>query len=197
MPRFVKENIEFKGIDFLPEYWKPYFVLSEIGKTYTVIRDTEVPILNNTNNSCKSCGNRIPDLIMSDTEYEYHTNQPFFDLCLEYTHPRVLSVGYGIGLIIPEMERQGVDLTILEKYQEILDLDENIDQVKQSHTIIIGDIKSFDLSQLDPFDVIFLDITENLPWAEVQALKSNLKPGGQLKLWSHDKKINDRKKILK
>ena len=190
MSRFVKENIEFKGISHLPEYWKPYFVLSEVGKTYTVIRDTEPPIQANQNKSCTGCGNRIPDLIMSNTEYEYHTNQPFFDLCSEYTHPRVLSVGYGIGLIIPEMERQGVDLTILEKYQEILDLDENIDQVKRSHTIIVGDILNFDLSQLEPFDIIFLDITENLTTSKIQTFKNNLKPGGRLKMWSHDRKIN-------
>ena len=183
MPRFTKENITFTGINDLPEYWKVYFVLSTIGNTYTVIRDTETPL---GAEPCDGCERITPDLVMSNTEYEYHTNQPFFDICAQYTNPKVLSVGYGIGLIIPEMESQGVDLTIIEKYQEILDLDPNLTQVQANHTVILGDIMTMDLSTLGTFDVIYTDTTEIITPEVKTELEGLLNPGGQLYQWKHD-----------
>lgn len=192
MSRFVRENFKFTGIDNLPKYWKPYFKYSTVGNTYEIIRDKNPVVPKSA--PCKTCPpGPIRDLVMSNTEYEYLTNQPFFDICSQYTKPRVLSVGYGIGLIIPEMRRQGADLTIVEKYQEILDLDPKISEHMENHNIIVSPIEDLDISNLEPFDVIFSDITEDFRSDVYQRLSGSLKEGGQIYYWKHDIKIIERK----
>lgn len=188
MARFVKENFTFTGIDNIPRYWRPYFRCSTVGNTYQIIRDTDPLIPKRA--ECATCPPApIRDLVMSNTEYEYLTNQPFFDICAQYTNPRVLSIGYGIGLIIPEMRKQGADLTIVEKYQEILDLDPDISEHMENHTIIVSPIEDLDLSKLEPFDVIFSDITEDFRSDVYQKLSGSLKEGGQIYYWKHDMQI--------
>jgi len=182
MGRFVKESFTYQGQESLPDYWKRYFSMSQIGNQYEVIKDLE-PLVYASSKGCKGCES-IHDLIMSNTEYEYATNQPFFDLCLQYERPKVLSIGYGIGLIIPEMERQNVYLTIIEKYNEILQLDENINVVSSNHTIINDDINTIDFSTLGNFDLVFVDIGEPLTRANTE-LESLLNPGGQIYYWKH------------
>ena len=182
MARFVKETFTYQGQGNLPEYWKRYFSMSQIGSQYEVIRDLEPPVYLSSE-GCEGCES-IHDLVMSDTEYEYATNQKFFDICLEYNIPRVLSIGYGIGLIIPEMERQNADLTIIEKYNEILELDENIGTVRSNHTIINEDVNTIDLTTLGKFDVVFFDIGETIT-RSMEEFEGILNLNGQIYHWKH------------
>lgn len=181
--RFVKENFKYLGQETLPSFWKPYFSRSIVGQEYTVLRD----ILPNTRVIKKGSIERVEaeDLIMSNTEYEYFTNEPFFELCRAYNQPKVLSVGYGIGLILPEMEKQCAQLTIIEKYQDVLDLEESIDEIKAKHTVIVSDFNKIDLASLGKYDVVFIDFTEDLLHTH-EDLNGLLTDGGKICYWRHN-----------
>jgi len=180
--RFVRERFKYLGQETLPSFWKPYFSMSIVGQEYTVLRDLQPNVRVIRQRSVETV--EAEDLIMSDTEYEYFTNEPFFELCRSYNRPKVLSVGYGIGLIIPEMEKQSADLTIIEKYQEVLDLEESIEDIKAKHTIIVSDFNKMDLSSLGKYDVIFIDFTEDLLHTH-ESLSELLADGGQICYWRH------------
>ena len=93
----------------LPEYWKVYFSLSKIGKEYEILWNDE-DILG-----------KGETLIMSNTEYEWKTNLRFLNQIKE--GDKILSLGYGIGLIVPEVKKRGGILTVIEKDQEVINLE--------------------------------------------------------------------------
>lgn len=165
-----REKMIFRGTDHLPQYWKRYFSMSEIGKEYEILYDDEDKDGN---------GNT---LMMSDTEYEYYTNQRFFNLIKEGDH--ILSVGYGIGLIIPEVKKRKGILTVLEKHQRVLDLDPDL---APDVEIILGDVNEIDLSKVfgnRKFDIVFLDISEPSLHLE-NKISVLVKDGGTFHLWTH------------
>jgi hypothetical protein len=185
--RFVKEKFKYLGQETLPSFWKPYFSKSIVGQEYTVLRDLQPNVRVIKQRSAEYV--ETEDLIMSNTEYEYFTNEPFFELCRAYNQPKVLSVGYGIGLILPEMEKQHAQLTIIEKYQEVLDLEESIESIKAKHTIIVSDFNKIDLASLGKYDVIFIDFTEDLLHTH-ESLSELLTNGGKICYWRHNLPID-------
>lgn len=166
---FKREIIEFTGVDKMPAYWHPYFSMSVVGNKYEILYKE------------KDDNGKGETLIMSDTEYEYYTNQPFLDK-VKVGH-EVLSIGYGIGLIIPEVKKKGANLTIIEKYKKILDLENNLDS--DVH-IVLGDINTIDFEKYFPtkkFDIIFSDTSEINN--RLKSLEKVLKPDGEMILWKH------------
>jgi hypothetical protein len=155
--KVVKEQLEFRGIEALPKDWRVYFSQSEVGKTYTVLRKIEESF--DSGSRCKTCGSMRNDYIYSNTEYQNHVTARLIDLCSGLTQPKVLVVGYGMGEFIPFLESIDSDLTILEKYEQVLNLDENIGIIRSRHRIIVGDHDKIDLSILGTgYDIIFIQI---------------------------------------
>lgn len=165
-----RKKIIFQGTEHLPQYWKKYFSMSEIGKEYEILYDDE-----------DKQGNGHT-LMMSDTEYEYYTNQRFFDLIEEGDH--ILSVGYGIGLIIPEVKKRKATLTIIEKHQRVINLEPDLDTEIE---IIMGDVNEIDLNEVfgnRKFDIVFLDISEPSLHLEGK-LSALVKDEGTFLMWNH------------
>lgn len=163
----VREKYKYKGQALLEsEDWAKYFQLSEIGTEYEVLYNTDDGML-----------------IMSDTEYEEITNEEFFDSINK--GDEVLSIGYGIGYINDRAIEEGVNLTIIEKYPDVVALDNN---VNSKVTILYGDVNNFPFKQVfkeKKFDVIYFDSFEN-PYYETPAkLKELLKPNGKYIQWKH------------
>lgn len=166
---FKREKILFEGTQNMPEYWKVYFSMSEIGNEYEILWDDE------------DREEKGETLIMSDTEYEWRTNEILFN-SIE-NGDDILSLGYGIGLIVPEVKKRGGNLTVIEKYQEVINLEKNLDQDIE---VIIGDANEINYSELfkgKKFDIVFSDLTEiNKKYNELQTI---LKKDGKLIYWKH------------
>jgi len=163
-----REKFLFKGNNLLPNYWQVYFSLSKIGKEYEILWDDE------------DKNNKGETLIMSNTEYEWETNLKFLDQIKEGN--KILSLGYGIGLIVPEVKKRGGILTIVEKNQKVIDLENNLDPDLE---IIMGDINQmrFEIFGDRKFDLIFSDITEiNQRMNDLEKL---LTERGKLIYWNH------------
>lgn len=161
MPQFVKEQIEYREIDHLPRGWRPYFKESNTGKIYTVIR--KIIDLSQRGDNCSTCGSNINDYVASNTEFQTSLNNSLYEACLNYKKPKVLVVGYGLGLFLSYLESIEAQLTILEKYEQILDLDPNIGVVRFKHRVIVGDHNKIDLDVLESgYDIIFVQINEQL-----------------------------------
>jgi len=164
-----REKIVFTGTDAMPEYWKVYFSMSEIGKEYEILYE---------DNDRDGKGDT---LIMSNTEYEYYTNQRFFNAIKP--GDEILSIGYGIGLILPEIKKRGAKLTILEKYQHVIDLEKNLDS---DINIVIGDVNEIDLKQVfkkEKFDIVFSDTSETNK--QKNKLSELVNKNGKLLFWTH------------
>lgn len=161
MSQFVKEQIEYRGIDHLPRGWRPYFKESEIGKVYTVIR--RILDLSKSGDNCKTCGSNINDYVASNTEVQSSLNNSLYEACSNYIKPKVLVVGYGLGMFLPYLESIDADIVILEKYEQVLNLDHNIGTIRLNHRVIVGDHNKIDLDILgNGYDVIFVQINEQL-----------------------------------
>jgi len=172
MISFKKETYTYLGKDKLPnEYWHPYFSMSTIGQDYVVLYEWK--------------NNEIGKLIMSDTEYELKTNAPFYKEVLKRgPGTKVLSIGYGIGFINETMKKAGANLTVVEKYPEVLALSE----VPKDIRIVLGDINDVPLElafKPKEFDVIFADITYSWDFHREQELHTYLKPDGKFMYWTH------------
>jgi hypothetical protein len=155
--KVVKEQVEFKGIENIPREWRFYFNNSEIGKTYSVIRKIKESV--DLEPKCKTCNSRKNDYIYSNTEYHDYKISKLIELCSGLIRPKVLIVGYGMGEFIPFLESINSDLTILEKYEQVLNFDENISTIKSKHRIIVGNHDKIDLSILGTgYDIIFIQI---------------------------------------
>lgn len=163
---FKREHIIYTGESSLKSnHWKPYFSKSTIGNSYDVLWEVE--------------NNR---LVMTDTEYERVCHRDFYDALFEGAD--MLSIGYGIGFILPEIRLFKCNLTVIEKYKEVIDLEPNdINDVN----LIIDDATTCDYNKLFPnerFDIIWWD-----PFSETQFqtdhIKFLLKPNGKLIRWNH------------
>lgn len=159
----------YSGTVDMPEYWKLYFSMSEIGKSYEILFEDE------------DTDGKGETLIMSDTEYEYYTNQRFFDQIKP--GDEILSVGYGIGLIVPEVIKRGANLTIIEKYQRVLDLEKNLNPELK---IVMGDVNELDFDTAfgsKKFDLIFSDTSESNKRKE--DFNQLVKDEGKIMFWTH------------
>ena len=205
--QFTKYQFTYTGQETLPDFWKKYFVMSTEGNEYTVLV-TDTPKIstkyvqecsmeeiepNVSINVCQSVSVEVvEDLIMCDTEYEKITQQEFYDVCSQYTNPKVLSLGYGIGLINAEMANQNAKLTVIEKYQEVLD----VNDIPEDIITVIGDVEDFDFSTLavtetlngvlidaGKYDVIYCDCDNPAQSYRKEELEGLLKEGGQVVYW--------------
>ena len=163
-----REKFLFQGFKSLPEYWRVYFSLSKIGKEYEILWD---------DNDVSGKGET---LIMSNTEYEWETNLNFLNQIEK--GDKILSLGYGIGMIVPEVKKKGGILTVVEKNQEVIDLEKNLDSDLE---IIMGDINQMDFKIFGDrkFDLIFSDITEINQ--RVNDLERLFTEKGKLIYWNH------------
>lgn len=165
-----RESYTYTGNENLPsEQWKPYFSQSTVDNSYTVL-------WNDTNN----------ELMMSDTEFETSTYQPFYDRL--FSGANVLSIGYGIGLILNEIRNHSASLTVIELHPEVVALEtRNIEDI----TMIYADAYNYDYENLfltERFDIILFDPSgfdnpnKTFPRNSLNAI---LAPDGILMRWSH------------
>lgn len=127
----------------------------------------------------KTCQLRIGGAIMmSDTDMEWRTNQPF----LRRAHGRVLIGGLGIGFIIlPLLNNPGVEsVIVIENSQDVIDLvAHHIEHPKL--TVMLGDVYEFKkhFGKLVRFDCIYFDIWPSLcddNLGEMRKLEAKYRP---------------------
>lgn len=167
---FKRERITYTGnSSLLSDQWVDFFTMSAIGNSHEVLWETE-------NNY----------LIMTDTEYERTCHYELYNALFEGAD--VLSIGYGIGFILPEVRAHNCNLTVIERYQEVVDLEpEPIHDID----IIIADAYRCDYGKLFPtkrFDIVWWDCDD--PQAmpgrfNTGLLNFLLKPQGKFLRWSH------------
>jgi len=165
---WIKETVTYTQelIDNNPR-WKPYFSKSTIGNQYTILRHND-------------------RIIMSDTEYETCTNQPLYDLVQskvdQNINPNILLVGWGLGFVVPKIKEiaPNADITVIEKYQEVL----NLTPPDESINVMVCDVK--DAQLYTDFDIIWSDLTETELVAQPsdsEFLKDLLSENGVFKYW--------------
>lgn len=142
--------------------WKHYFKYSTALDEYVILTDGST-------------------MIMSNTEFEDKTNQPLYDLVTQKgNNSKILLIGWGIGFVIPKIRdiAPNAQITVIEKYQEVLNLTPPPDDIE----IILTDVNDF-TNQLDEksFDIIWSDLTEQNNREE--DLKTYLKPNGVFQYW--------------
>ena len=168
-----RENYTFTGIENLPAVgWEGYFSLSTIGNQYEILWD------DSTN-----------ELLMSNTEFEAQTYAPFFS-AISALSPgaNVLSVGYGIGYMLPTIRAAQANLTVIEINPAVVALEQsNINDV----TIITGDAFTVDYPTLFPtqkFDLILWDpsgggnVNKSIPKSSLYNL---LTDNGDIWIWTY------------
>lgn len=99
---------------------------------------------------------RFDGCVMSDTPMEHRTNYEI----LKKANGDVLIGGLGIGMIlIPLMNKEEVkSITIIEKYQDIIDIVGSQLPLNNKVKIIQGDIFNNDFPRGTNFDTIYFDI---------------------------------------
>ena len=131
--------------------------------------------------------------VMEDCPFERETNQIFVDRAFG----DVLIGGLGIGLIIKAIEEKPevTSITIIEKYEEVIDL--ILSQVPFSEKVIIiqGDVFTYTPTQ--QYDTIWLDVwttgKESTELGETahhdnwkERMTQYLKVGGYIEFWTAD-----------
>lgn len=170
---FRRHQYTYQGKEELPNItWHKYFEDSIVGKDYEVLYIMEEE--------------KIGKLVMSDTEYELKTNTPFFEE-VQKRGPgcKVLSVGYGIGFVNEIMKSFKADFTVIEKYQEVIDL---APPVPKHVRLVMGDINTMDLHDklgARKFDIIFCDVTDSDLFIREPDLWEFLEKGGRIMHWTH------------
>ena len=165
-----RESYTYTGDENLPnEQWKPYFSQSTVGNSYTILWD-----------------DTSDELMMSNTEFELSTYQPFYDEL--FSGANVLSIGYGIGFINDEIRKSGATMTVIELHPEVVALEPgNI----EDFTMIYADGYTCDYSKLFPtekFDIILFDPSGiDNPNKEFprNSLNAILTSDGIMVRWSH------------
>ncbi|MDG1950235.1 MAG: class I SAM-dependent methyltransferase [bacterium] len=170
---FRRHKYTYEGKDALPnQTWHKYFEDSIVGKQYEVLYQMD--------------GDEIGKLVMSDTEYELKTNTPFFEeIQKRGSGCKVLSLGYGIGFVNEVMKSLKADFTVIEKYQEVIDL---APSVPKHVRLVMGDINTMDLRRelgQRKFDIIFCDVTDSDQFIREKDLMEFLDKGGRIMHWTH------------
>lgn len=141
------------------------------------------------------------NVVMSDTPMEHRTNQEI----LEKAHGDILIGGLGIGMIlIPLLEKEDVkSITVVEKYQDIIDL--VLPQLPENKKlkVINGDIFENTFPRGTKFDIIYFDIWNYINsdvYEEMKHLKKKYKrclkskkdnPNSWMKCWCEYEAKND------
>ena len=171
--KFKREQYVFEGMDKMPnDTWNKYFIDSTIGKSYEVLYEMD--------------GDKIGKLVMSDTEYELKTNTPLY-VEMENRGPgtKLLSFGYGIGFINETVRKNGAELTVIEKYPEVISL---AGKAPQDIRLILEDVNTIKLEdyfQPGEFDIIFADITNSNEFVREQDYRPYLSDNGRFMYWTH------------
>ena len=135
-------------------------------------------------------------VLMSDSNRERAFSTEF----IEQARGDVLSIGFGIGFVIyPLIEKPEVkSLTIVEKYQEVLDLCASQLDIPDRVNIVHCDIYTYKPGKL--FDVIFDDCTWSTddgdqvwggPYEIEMRLRKYLNPDGIYLKWRDDGRYRD------
>lgn len=100
------------------------------------------------------------EIVMSNTPMEFETNSYF----IENAHGDILIAGLGIGLIVlPIQDRENVkSITIIEKNQEVIDLVASQLPLNNKIKIINADILKWEPKTSEKYDVIYIDIWNNV-----------------------------------
>lgn len=96
------------------------------------------------------------EVVMSDTPMEKRTNQ----FVIQHAHGDVLIGGLGIGMILLEMDKnpQVRSITVIEKYQDVIDLVGSQLPLSDKVTIIHADVFEWKPVKGTRYDCIYMDI---------------------------------------
>lgn len=120
--------------------------------------------------------NRLYGCVMSDTPMEQRTNTKF----IEKANGDILIGGLGIGMVlIPLIEKPEVkSITVIEKYQEIIDIVGSQIDFKGKVTIINDDVFKAKTPRGAKYDIIYFDIWNYINsdiYEEMKQLKAKYK----------------------
>ena len=103
------------------------------------------------------------ECVMSDTQMEQHTNLEF----VREAHGKVLIGGLGIGMVLLAIQDKPAvtDITVVEKYQEVIDLVKPQLPLNSKVKVVCADI--FDYEPTEKYNTIYLDIWNNAGRREI------------------------------
>lgn len=98
------------------------------------------------------------EIVMSDTWMEWQTNLEF----MSKANGDVIIAGLGLGMIINEIQdiEEVTSITVIEKYQEVIDLVTKYMKFNDKVKIICADIFEYETDK--KFDTIYFDIWNNI-----------------------------------
>lgn len=171
---FYIEDVVFEGKGSVPRKDFIYFSLCKKGKTYKVLY-------------AEREGEKYH--VMSNGEYELKTNKPFFDACANLKKgSKILMLGWGMGVVMPHIEKYQHEIHVVEKYQQVIDLT----PVPKDVVLHMGDACALtEIETLDKdYDLIFVDILSIDPselGIDVVMLQEHLKDSGEILFWRHER----------
>lgn len=156
MPKYY--NVEYKDMpSILKECEGERFKVSHFDITsndfYALFRD-RIPI----GHYVRLTDKLSHECVMSDTRMEKCTNSEF----VEKAHGDVLIGGLGIGMIILAIQDnpEVTSITVVEKYQEVVDLIAHQLPLNDKVKIVVADIFEYETEQ--KFNTIYLDIWNSI-----------------------------------
>lgn len=143
--------------------------------------------------------------VMSDTPMEHRTNYEI----LNKANGDILIGGLGIGMIlVPLMKKEEVkSITIVEKYQDIIDMVGEQLPLNDKVKIIQGDIFNNNFPRGTKFDVVYFDVWNYINsdvYEEMKQLKKNYRrclkskkenPNSWMGCWAEYEAKNDRRLV--
>lgn len=154
------------GEPLINEDWAYYFSESSVGGKYEILYEDTANTLINTNS----------DLVLNKYEAFYNSLSPGLN---------VLLIGYGIGNPVDTIAANGCNLTIMEKYQAVIDL---ATQNLKPYTVQVTDPYTFNYAgEPGVYDIIlwdFLDYQNTSTPLPIKEMEYALRDGGQIMAWS-------------
>jgi len=154
------------GDPLINENWAYYFSESSEGGRYEILYEDTANTLINTNS----------DLVLNKYQDFYNSLSPGLS---------VLLIGYGIGNPVDTIAANECTLTIMEKYQEVIDL---ATQDLSPYTVQVTDPYTFNYAgEPGAYDIIlwdFLDYQNTSTTLPLKEMEFALRDGGQIVAWS-------------
>lgn len=154
------------GDPLINENWAYYFSESSVGRRYEILYEDTANTLINTNS----------ELVLSKYEDLYSLLTPGLS---------VLLIGYGIGNPVDTIAGSGCTLTIMEKYQAVIDL---ATQNLRPYTVQVTDPYTFDYAgEPGAYDIIlwdFLDYQNTSTPLPITEMEYALRDSGKIVAWS-------------
>jgi len=154
------------GDPLINENWAYYFSESSEGAEYEILYEDTANTLINTNS----------DLVLNKYQDFYNSLSPGLS---------VLLIGYGIGNPVDTIAANGCTLTIMEKYQAVIDL---ATQDLRPYTVQVTDPYTFNYAgEPSAYDIIlwdFLDYQNTSTLLPVTEMEYALRDNGKIVAWS-------------